>query len=127
MKITYEDYLRPAISFLRALPAFIRTCEVDSSLKFYGTGDTGHWAVQCNQQVLAALAILSEMPDLERLGSPYSAEQLRELALSMFRYSIRTHLTGDLCCIDGKKWGRPGSASSASNAVFPALTPSEST
>ena len=106
MKISYEDYLRPMITFLRALPAFVRTCETDPSLKFYGTGDTGHWAVQCNQQILSALAILSEMPGLDRLGSPYSAEQLRELALSMFRYSIRTHLTGDLCCIDGKKWGR---------------------
>lgn len=104
--ITYADCVRPMIPFLRFLPSVIRTCESDPSLKYYGTGDSGHWAVQCNQQVLSAIAILSEIPDIEQFGSPYSRLELRELALSMFRYSIRTHLTGDLPCIDGKKWGR---------------------
>jgi hypothetical protein len=106
MNITYRDYVAPMIPFLRSLPDAIRTCPEDPSLKFYGTGDTGHWAVQCSQQVFAALAILADVPDLEELGCPWSAERLRELALSLFRYSIRTHLTGDLPASDGQRWGR---------------------
>ena len=104
--ITPQDYLRPAVAFLKFLPKVIRTCPEDPSLKFYGTGDTGHWAVQCNQQVMAGLAILSESPLVDEMDSPYSRDELRALALSLFRYSVRTHLTGDLTCNDGKKWGR---------------------
>ncbi len=106
MNITYRDYVAPMIPFLRSLPDAIRTCLQDPSLKFYGTGDTGHWAVQCSQQVFAALAILAEVPDLKELGCPWSADRLRELALAMFRYSVRTHLTGDIPASDGKQWGR---------------------
>lgn len=106
MKITYDDYVWPMIPFLKSLPDAIRTCKDDPSLKFYGTGDTGHWAVQSNQQVLSAIAVLSDTPDIEKYGSPYSAAELRELALSMLRYSLRTHMTGDLDAIDGKRWGR---------------------
>ena len=105
-KITYADYVRPMIPFLRHLPEALRAYGPDPSLKYYGTGDTGHWAVQCNQQVLSALAVLSDTPGLEAFGSPYSAGELRDLALSMFRYSLRTHLTGDLDAVDGRKWGR---------------------
>ncbi|MBQ6248456.1 MAG: hypothetical protein IJK04_16415, partial [Kiritimatiellae bacterium] len=106
MNITYRDYVAPMIPFLRSLPDAIRTCPQDPSLKFYGTGDTGHWAVQCSQQVFAALAILAEVPDLKELGCPWSADRLRELALAMFRYSVRTHLTGDIPASDGQRWGR---------------------
>ena len=81
MNITYRDYVAPMIPFLRSLPDAIRTCPQDPSLKFYGTGDTGHWAVQCSQQVFAALAILAEVPDLKELGCPWSADRLRELCL----------------------------------------------
>ena len=45
MNITYRDYVAPMIPFLRSLPDAIRTCPQDPSLKVYGTGDTGHWAV----------------------------------------------------------------------------------
>ena len=62
--------------------------------------------MQCSQQVFAALAILAEVPDLKELGCPWSADRLRELALAMFRYSVRTHLTGDIPASDGQKWGR---------------------
>ena len=69
MNISYRDYVAPMIPFLRSLPDAIRTCPQDPSLKFYGTGDTGHWAVQCSQQVFAALAILADVPDLEVMTS----------------------------------------------------------
>ena len=94
--------------FLRFLPGAVRTCGHDRSLKFYGTGESGHWAVQANQQIAAALAILSETPDAElaAAGSPYTAAELSDLSLALFRYSLRTHRTGDIPCTDGRKWGK---------------------
>lgn len=106
MEVRYTDYARLMIPFLRSLPDAMRTCAADPLLRYYGTGDSGHWAVQSSQQVLSALAVLSVTPDLASLGSPLSADELRELALSMLRYSLRTHLTGDLECVEGARWGR---------------------
>ena len=105
----WRPYLKPAVDFLKFLPQALTTCKADPSLKFYGTGHAGHWAVQCSQQVASGLAILSTVPDadLAAAGSPYTAAQLRDLALALFRYSWRTHLTGDLPCAGGdQKWGR---------------------
>ena len=99
--------LRSAVSFLRLLPTLVETCAADPSLAYYGTGESGHWAVQCSQQVMAGLAILSELPadELAAAGCAQRPEELRELALRLLRYSLRTHVTGDLRCTDGGKWG----------------------
>ena len=104
----WRPYLPPAAKFLRFLPQAIETCRGDSSLKYYGTGESGHWAVQSSQQVAAGLAILSTLPDadLAAAGSPWKAAELRDLSLALFRYSFRTHVTGDLTCTDGQRWGR---------------------
>lgn len=102
-----ERVLRSAVSFLRFLPQMIETCADDPSLAYYGTGESGHWAVQCSQQVMAALAILSEVPadQLAAAGCTMRPDELRTLALRLFRYSLRTHVTGDLNCTDGRQWG----------------------
>lgn len=94
--------------FLVFLKDAIRTCPDDRTLKFYGSGQGGHWAVQANQQIAAVLAILAEIPDaeLKSAGSPCTAAELGDLALALFRYSLRTHKTGDCHCTDGKQWGR---------------------
>ena len=104
----WRPYLAPAVNFLKFLPQAIETCRDNPSLKFYGTGESGHWAVQCSQQVAAGLAVLSTLPDadLAASGSPCTAAELRDLALALFRYSFRTHITGDLSCTDGNRWGR---------------------
>lgn len=106
MRINASDYVRLMVPFLKGLPDAIRSHEEHPELKYYGTGEAGHWSVQCNQQMAGALAVLAEDPDLEKYDPAMSAEELRELALSMFRYSLRTHLTGDLVCTDGKQWGK---------------------
>lgn len=104
----WRQYLKPAVRFLSFLPRAVETASADPSLKFYGTGESGHWAVQSSLQVAAGLAILSTVDarDLAAAGSPYTPEELRSLALSLFRYSFRTHLTGDIDCTDGGRWGR---------------------
>lgn len=101
------DFARAAVPFLKALPRYLRTCKDDPSLRYYNTGESGHWAVQSNQQVAGALACLAENPAiLAAAGAEQSADELRELALSMLRYSMRTHVSGDLKCTDGQQWGR---------------------
>ena len=101
------DFAHAAVPFLKALPLYLRTCKDDPSLRYYNTGESGHWAVQSNQQVAGALACLAENPAiLAEAGAEQSADELRELALSMMRYSMRTHVTGDLNCTDGQRWGR---------------------
>ena len=101
------DFARAAVPFLRVLPRYLSTCKDDPSLRYYNTGESGHWAVQSNQQVAGALACLAENPEiLAEAGAEQDADELRELALSMMRYSIRTHVTGDLTCTDGQQWGR---------------------
>lgn len=129
MTISYEDYIKPMVTFLRSLPEALRVCDDDPSLRYYGTGEAGHWAVQCNQQVLAGLAVLADVPDLEKYSCPMTADELRSLALSMFRYSMRTHITGDLKCTDGAQWGRHWisvlgleRATPGLNALYPYMT-----
>lgn len=102
------DFTRAAVPFLRALPRHLRDVPGEPSLRHYGTGESGHWAVQINQQVAGALACLASLPPetLAEAGCAQSAAELRDLALAMTRYSLRTHRTGDLDCTDGKKWGR---------------------
>ena len=101
------DFTRAAVPFLRALPLFLRDVPGEPGLKHYGTGESGHWAVQINQQVAGTLACLAANPaTLAEAGSPMSADEMVDLALAMTRYSLRTHKTGDLLCSDGQQWGR---------------------
>ncbi len=102
------DFTRAAVPFLKALPAYLRDVPGEPGLKHYGSGESGHWAVQINQQVAGALACLASLPPetLSEAGCALSAAELRDMALAMTRYSLRTHRTGDLDCTDGKKWGR---------------------
>ena len=101
------DFTHAAVPFLKALPTYLREVPGEPALKHYGTGESGHWAVQINQQVAGALACLAEDPaTLAEAGCAQSAEELRALALAMTRYSLRTHKTGDLKCTDGQQWGR---------------------
>lgn len=106
MKIASADYVRPMVRFLPFLRTAVREYPAAPGLKCYGTGESAHWAVQCNQQTAGALAVLAEDPDYESFQPVMSRDELRGLALSFFRYSLRTHLTGDLVCSDGKQWGR---------------------
>ncbi len=70
--------------------------DTDSGIRYYGTGESMHWAVQSNMNVMAALAVL---------GKESGNEKLLDTALSLFRYAMRTHITGDMVCTDGEQWG----------------------
>ena len=104
---TPDVRLGSAVRFLGFLPRRIHEVPGDDTVAYYGTGEAGHWSVQCNQQVACALACLSEVPagELGDAGATMTADEMRRLAVRLFRYSFRTHLTGDLKCTDGSAWG----------------------
>lgn len=92
-----KQYLAMLTPWLKNINDFLRTSEYNPGLKYYGTGESAHWAVQSNMNVCAALAVAGVMKEDGNLIG---------LALSLFRYAMRTHVTGDVSATDGKKWGR---------------------
>ena len=63
-KITSSRYIEVMTPWLDKLPEYLRQCEFDPSLSCYGTGESAHWPTQSNCNVFAALAVLSEAPEL---------------------------------------------------------------
>lgn len=64
-------------------------------LSVYGMG-YDHWAVQTQQKAFAAIAVPAvQAGDVDRI----------RLALKMLRFNLRTHIEGDMACLDGRKWG----------------------
>lgn len=64
-------------------------------LACYGTGYNS-WGVQTNQKAFSAYAVFA----MEKLN-----EEILELALRMFRYSLESHVEGSYKCSDNTKWG----------------------
>lgn len=65
-------------------------------LSCFGTGESYHWAVQTNTTAFAAIATLARCTN---------DPELREQALQMLRYTLKTHKSGDCLCSNGKQWG----------------------
>ncbi|MCM8769729.1 MAG: hypothetical protein NC911_08720 [Candidatus Omnitrophica bacterium] len=70
----------------------------------YGPG-YDNWGVQTNQKAMVAYAVLATDPFLNEKRAGFTREEIREKALSLFRFSLASHLEGDFCCSDGRKWG----------------------
>lgn len=99
--VTAKSYVETMTPWLKKLPEFLRRCETNPQLRYYGTGESAHWPTQSNCNVFAALAVLSEAPEV-----PESERaELRETALSLLRYAMATHVSGDTPATDGKRWG----------------------
>ncbi len=63
--------------------------DLPGGLGFYGTGYSGHWAVQTNQKYVAAMAVIGET----------------RRALAALRFSLASHATSGGKCSDGATWG----------------------
>ncbi len=104
--ITDAAFLEPMLKWLNALPGLLR--KVGPDMSYYGTGESAHWAVQSNQNIFGALAVLAASEKLESAGHPLpmGREEIIETARALLRYSLATHLTGSVKATDGKQWGR---------------------
>ncbi|MBR7119494.1 MAG: hypothetical protein IKC77_04780 [Lentisphaeria bacterium] len=94
--------------------------ETENGLLYYGTGEAAHWPVQSNLNVAAAFAVA---------GVVENNREKIDTALKLFRYSFRTHVTGDMQCTCGSQWGRHWisvlgleRATHAINALMPYFT-----
>ena len=104
MKFDSTSYIEQMIPFLHYLPQHIHHSVFNPELVYYGTGESAHWPAQSNCNIFAALATLATAPDLPK-DSPMPQAKIKELALQLLRYIMRTHKTGDALCTDGKQWG----------------------
>ena len=73
-------------------------------LAYYATGEADHWAMQSHLNICGVFAVAAEYPEIER-STGISQDDLRETALKLFRYALRTHMTGDFLTTNGKQWG----------------------
>lgn len=73
-------------------------------LACYGTG-YDEWGVQTTQKAFSAYAVLATDENTDERTTGLSREQLLADALSMLRYTLRTHKSGDLVCNDNFRWG----------------------
>ncbi|MBQ9088897.1 MAG: hypothetical protein IJY46_09000 [Lentisphaeria bacterium] len=92
----YIDLMVPFYNFARQ-----EIRKVDEKLSYYGTGEAGHWAIQSNFNVAGALAVLAETKE----DIPLDKNELREMALRLFRYNLAAHQTGNGKASCGNKWG----------------------
>lgn len=115
--------LNEAVRSLRDFLDFVRReqlHEAENGLLYYGSGEAAHWPVQSNLNVAAAFAAAGVADD--------NMEDI-EVALKLFRYAFRTHVTGDMVCSCGSQWGRHWisvlgleRATHAINALMPYFT-----
>ncbi len=92
----YIDLMVPFYNFVRQ-----EVRRVDENLSYYGTGEAGHWAIQSNFNVAGALAVLANTAE----DIPLDKNELRDLALRLFRYNLSAHQTGNGHASCGNKWG----------------------
>lgn len=71
-----------------------------AGIGYFGTGYDS-WGVQTNQKYAAAMAVLSTRAELTDADRDWA----RNRALASLRFSLRSHVSGDLSGTDGRKWG----------------------
>ncbi|MDD3153453.1 MAG: hypothetical protein PHS41_01190 [Victivallaceae bacterium] len=82
-------------SWLDRLDQSLTTPAEAPNVQYYGTGESTHWAIQSNWNVVGALTARGVLQK-----DPRSIHT----ALAIFRYLLGTHRTGDLVATDGKQW-----------------------
>ncbi|MBN2712176.1 MAG: hypothetical protein JXR97_07025, partial [Planctomycetes bacterium] len=72
----------------------------------FGPGESGHWSLQTNGTAFTAFAIGAKLAEkLENIPAGIRADKLRDRALGMLRFAIKTHKSGTETCTDGERWG----------------------
>ncbi|MFN4227484.1 MAG: hypothetical protein ACK4F0_05035 [Candidatus Ratteibacteria bacterium] len=93
---TYLDYLKLLKNWTKSYKNFLYSPKGRNDLSFYGTGYSDNWSVQTNLKAFGTIAVLSFL---------LRSKKLQEQAIKLLRFSLQTHIEGELNCTDGKKWG----------------------
>lgn len=100
-----EAYSALLADWVRYSQQHLFVCREDTALVCYGAGEHGHWGVQTHQKAMAAFAVAAADPTIDWLAFELKREDVYAQALSMLRYTLSTHLSGDFLCADGGQWG----------------------
>ncbi len=79
--------------------------EPQPGVAVFGQGGHEENSLRSLGNILFAYAFLATSADYDATVSGVGAEHLRERVLQGLRYMARSHVTGDLKCLDGKAWG----------------------
>lgn len=77
----------------------------DSALGYFGDGRSDENGQRTLGNFILVYAYLATRPDYDPTVSSVPPATLKERALAALRYMVRTHITGDLKCTDGRPWG----------------------
>lgn len=77
----------------------------DQSLGYFGDGQSDENGMRTLGNFILTYAYLATRPDYDPTVSGIPQEIIKKMALCALRYMLRTHVTGDLKCTDGRKWG----------------------
>lgn len=80
-------------------------CPEDEDLICYGPGFHTNWGIQTHAKAISAFAVVACLEDIDLSSIAISRDELIKTTLSMVRYMLRTHLSGDIPCTNGGKWG----------------------
>lgn len=72
---------------------------------YFGDGDHGEMGLRSMGNFIFTCALLASDPAYDPRPTGVSQEKLLEYARQCLRYMTRSHVTGDLTCADGYKWG----------------------
>ncbi|QGQ98390.1 hypothetical protein EHS13_27635 [Paenibacillus psychroresistens] len=103
-QISEKEYLQLIGPWILDAKKWLYHCPDRPNLVCYGTG-YNDWGVQTHQKALAAFAVWGTASDVDPVAMRMDQEEIRSLALSMLRFNLASHQTGDYHCLDGSKWG----------------------
>lgn len=98
------DYEKLLLKWIKGAQEQLYQIPDRPELLCYGPGSNG-WGVQTNQKALAAFAMASTASSFDEQVTGMSVEECRETALAMLKFSLRSHMEGDMTCTNGTKWG----------------------
>ena len=98
----YADLLTKWVDFSQR---HLYRCPENENLICYGPGFHTNWGIQTHAKATSSFAVVACLEEIDLSSISISREELIKTTLSMIRYFLRTHLTGDIDCTNGGKWG----------------------
>ena len=98
----YADMLKRWVIFSQK---HLYRCPELDGLVCYGNGTGTNWGMQTHLKAMSAFAVAALTEEIDFSDSPITKDELLSDTLAMLRFALRTHLTGDFVCTDGKRWG----------------------
>ena len=104
-KFDFDGYARLLAKWTVFSQKHLYVIPEDNSLICYGNGTGTNWGMQTQLKAMSAFAVAAKLKEIDVESEGISRDLLLSEAISMLRFALRTHLTGDFVCTDGNRWG----------------------